>query len=214
MRGTPPTNHGRRLHKGGAWVGLGQGLIPTPGATDCARTCASQLARGTRGCPVSRPAGLWTTPLPGGGTRWREMPPCLCVCGARSQCVLGVQALGGGARHTAVPRLAWSQQGGLVGVGPVLLVRGMRTRACPTSSRLLSSYTIVGACCWSPSLASTKLTRIPLPRRTTRVDAPTSFDPTGQCSLTSWRPTRSPPEPSQPRGWGLWRCEQQDFTVQ
>ena len=42
---------------GGEGVGLGQGLIPKPGATDCARTCALQLAW-SHGCPVSRPAGL------------------------------------------------------------------------------------------------------------------------------------------------------------
>ena len=69
---------------GVGWVGLGQGLIRTSGTTDIALPCASQLVRRVHGCPVSRPTGLMTAPVPRGGTRRREMPPCLCVWGARA----------------------------------------------------------------------------------------------------------------------------------
>ena len=69
---------------GGGWVGLGQGLIRTSGTIDIALPCASQLVRRVHGCPVSRPTGLMTAPVPRGGTRGREMPPCLCVWGARA----------------------------------------------------------------------------------------------------------------------------------
>ena len=69
---------------GGGWVGLGQGLIRTSGTTDVALPCASQLVRWVLGCPVSRPTGLMTTSVPRGGTRGREMPPYLCVWGARA----------------------------------------------------------------------------------------------------------------------------------
>ena len=71
----------------GGWVGLGQGLIRTSGTTDVALPCASQLVRRVLGCPVSRPTELMTAPVPRGGTRGREMPPCLCVWGARAACV-------------------------------------------------------------------------------------------------------------------------------
>ena len=50
---------------GGGWVGLGQGLIRTSGTTDVALPCASQLVRWVLGCPVSRPTGLMTAPVPG-----------------------------------------------------------------------------------------------------------------------------------------------------
>ena len=70
--------------QGGGWVGLGQGLIWTSGTTDIALPCASQLVRRVHSCPVSRPTGLMTAPVPRGGTRRREMPPCLCVWGARA----------------------------------------------------------------------------------------------------------------------------------
>ena len=69
--------------RGGGWVGLAQGLIRTSGTTDVTLLCASQLVRLVHGCPVSRPTGLMTAPVPRGGTRGREMPPCLCVWGAR-----------------------------------------------------------------------------------------------------------------------------------
>ena len=70
--------------KKGGLVGLGQGLIRTSGTTDIALPCVSQLVRRVHGCPVSRPTGLMTAPVPRGGTRRREMPPCLCVWGARA----------------------------------------------------------------------------------------------------------------------------------
>ena len=70
--------------RGGGWVGLGQGVIRTSGTTDIALPCASQLVRWVHGCPVSRPTGLMTAPVPRGGTHGREMPPYLCVWGARA----------------------------------------------------------------------------------------------------------------------------------
>ena len=63
------------------WVGLGQGLIRSPQPPVCALTRASPLGRGNRGCPVSRPSGLLTAPVPRGGTREREMPPGLLLRG-------------------------------------------------------------------------------------------------------------------------------------
>ena len=80
----PPPALGPVWEGGGGWVGLGQGLIRTSGTTDIALLCASQLVRRVHGCPVSRPTGLMTAPVPCGGTRGREMPPCLCVWGARA----------------------------------------------------------------------------------------------------------------------------------
>ena len=55
--------------------------------------------------PVTRPAGLLTAPVPGGGTLRRERPPSLCVCGVRVArgCLTGeggaceARRLGGGA---------------------------------------------------------------------------------------------------------------------
>ena len=86
-----------RGHKGGGWVGLGQGLIRTSGTTDIALPCASQLVRRVHGCPVSRPTGLMTAPVPRGGTRGREMPPCLCVWGSVSPGAPGPGGEAGGA---------------------------------------------------------------------------------------------------------------------
>ena len=79
------------------WVGLGQGLIRTSGTTDIALPCASQLVRRVHGCPVSRPTGLMTAPVPRGGTRGREMPPCLCVWGSVSPGAPGPGGEAGGA---------------------------------------------------------------------------------------------------------------------
>ena len=81
----------------GGWVGLGQGLIRTSGTTDIALPCASQLVRRVHGCPVSRPTGLMTAPVPRGGTRGREMPPCLCVWGSVSPGAPGPGGEAGGA---------------------------------------------------------------------------------------------------------------------
>ena len=65
---------------GVVWFGLGKGMILTPRATDCARTCALRQARWTRGCPVSRLAGLWRAPE--GHTAvfvcmWHALPVCV-----------------------------------------------------------------------------------------------------------------------------------------
>ena len=81
----------------GGWVGLGQGLIRTSGTTDIALPCASQLVRRVHGCPVSRPTGLMTASVPRGGTRGREMPPCLCVWGSVSPGAPGPGGEAGGA---------------------------------------------------------------------------------------------------------------------
>ena len=94
------------------WVGLGQGLIRTSGTTDIALPCASQLVRRVLGCPVSRPTGLMTAPVPRGGTRGREMPPCLCVWGV---CWWGHEA-----RRVTRQRRAWP------GPGPVRPAGGGR----------------------------------------------------------------------------------------
>ena len=91
-------NIGREEGGGGGWVGLGQGIIRTSGTTGVALPCASQLVRPVHGCPVPRPTGLMTAPVPRGGTRGRGMPPCPCVWGARAACVCGARA-GGAARH-------------------------------------------------------------------------------------------------------------------
>ena len=106
------------------WVGLGQGLIRTSGTTDVALPCASQLVRWVLGCPVSRPTGLMTAPVPRGGTRGREMPPYLCVWGARAAGGCGAWT-GWAARHvgshgSAAPGPAPDQsvtQGGVPGLG-------------------------------------------------------------------------------------------------
>ena len=99
QNGSPRREQGRiRRGGGGGWVGLGQGLIRTSGTMDVALPCASLLVRRVLGCPVARPAGLMTAPVPRGGTRGREMPPCLCVWGARAACACGAGA-GGAARH-------------------------------------------------------------------------------------------------------------------
>ena len=82
---------------GVGWVGLGQGLIRTSGTTDIALPCASQLVRRVHGCLVSRPTGLMTAPVPRGGTRGREMPPCLCVWGSVSPGAPGPGGEAGGA---------------------------------------------------------------------------------------------------------------------
>ena len=108
----------------GGWVGLGQGLIRTSGTTDVALPCASQLVRWVLGCPVSRPTGLMTAPVPRGGTRGREMPPYLCVWGARAAGGCGAWT-GWAARHvgshgSAAPGPAPDQsvtQGGVPGLG-------------------------------------------------------------------------------------------------
>ena len=107
-RGTPPPHNlawafgqdatsGIAHPGGGGWVGLGQGLIRTSGTTDIALPCASQLVRRVHGCPVSRPTGLMTAPVPRGGTRGREMPPCLCVWGSVSPGAPGPGGEAGGA---------------------------------------------------------------------------------------------------------------------
>ena len=96
-----PSGAGRGLPRAaapwGGWVGLGQGLIRTSGTTDIALPCASQLVRRVHGCPVSRPTGLMTAPVPRGGTRGREMPPCLCVWGSVSPGAPGPGGEAGGA---------------------------------------------------------------------------------------------------------------------
>ena len=110
--------------RGLGWVGLGQGLIRTSGTTDVALPCASQLVRWVLGCPVSRPTGLMTAPVPRGGTRGREMPPYLCVWGARAAGGCGAWT-GWAARHvgshgSAAPGPAPVQsvtQGGVPGLG-------------------------------------------------------------------------------------------------
>ena len=61
-QGGPP-----RVGRGGVWFGLGLGLFRTSGPTERALTRASRLGRPTHGCPVSRPAGLLTAPVP---PRW------------------------------------------------------------------------------------------------------------------------------------------------
>ena len=71
----------------GGWVGLGWvGRRPHPTAAPMVgvRTCATRLDWPIRSCPVARPAGLLTAPVPRGGTRGREMPSWLCVCGERA----------------------------------------------------------------------------------------------------------------------------------
>ena len=100
---------------GGGWVGLGQALIRTSRTMDVALPCASLLVRRVLGCPVARPAGLMTAPVPRGGTRGREMPPCLCVWGARAACVCGAGA-GGATRHVG------SHGSAAPGPAPVLFV--------------------------------------------------------------------------------------------
>ena len=45
--------------------------------------CATRLGWALRAVAVSRRAGLLTAPEPRGGTRGREIPPCLCVWCAR-----------------------------------------------------------------------------------------------------------------------------------
>ena len=112
------------LAEGGGWVGLGQGLIRTSGTADVALPCASQLVRWVLGCPVSRPTGLMSAPVPRGGTRGREMPPYLCVWGARAAGGCGAWT-GWAARHvgshgSAAPGPAPDQsvtQGGVPGLG-------------------------------------------------------------------------------------------------
>ena len=49
----------------------------------------TQLGRSIHGCPVSRPAGLLTAPVPHGGTGGREMPPCLCAVWECAERALG-----------------------------------------------------------------------------------------------------------------------------
>ena len=95
---TAPTAATDKAEGGLGWVGLGQGLIRTSRTMDVALPCASLLVRRPVGCPVARPAGLMTAPVPRGGTLWREMPPCLCVWGARAASACGAAA-GGATRH-------------------------------------------------------------------------------------------------------------------
>ena len=94
------------LIPGENWVALGQGLFRTPGPTVRARTRATRLGQAILGCPVTRPAGLLTTPDPRGGTRGREMPPSWDVWGARRRGTVGTSG------HTAVPHLALHVPGG------------------------------------------------------------------------------------------------------
>ena len=69
---------------GGVGLGWVKASSGPPGPRTSPFPTASQLVRRGHGCPVSRPAGLMTAPVPRGGTRGREMPPCLCVWGARA----------------------------------------------------------------------------------------------------------------------------------
>ena len=87
------------------WVKACAGRLGPRSALACVPT---GLGSPNRGCPVPRPAGLLTAPVPRGGTRGREMPPCWCVWRARGRragracwwCSRGMTG------HTAVPRLA------------------------------------------------------------------------------------------------------------
>ena len=98
--------HGHRWGVGGSGGG---GSKPHP---DDVPTQASRLVRSIHSCSVARPAGLLTAPVPRGGTREREMPPCLCVCvcvcGKRAPSVCPAHAVraAGMTGHTAGPRLA------------------------------------------------------------------------------------------------------------
>ena len=57
------------------------------------RPCATRLGWALLAVAVSRHAGLLTAPEPHGGTRGREIPPCLCVW--RAHC-WGAFGSGGG----------------------------------------------------------------------------------------------------------------------
>ena len=82
----PPDSEGERTRFGTLggldWVGS------TPPPDDQAhshrnRPCATRMGWALPAVAVSRCAGLLTAPEPRGGTRGREIPPCLCVWCAR-----------------------------------------------------------------------------------------------------------------------------------
>ena len=64
------------------------------------RPCATRLGWALPAVAVSRRAGLLTAPEPRGGTRGREIPPCLCVWCARRWGAFG--SGGGGGRAMCV----------------------------------------------------------------------------------------------------------------
>ena len=86
-------------------VGLGWvGSRPHPDLRDHGRRPSLRVTTG----PVdARLSGLMTAPVPRGGTRGRELPPCLCLWGARAACACGAGA-GGAARHAG----GWDGVGG------------------------------------------------------------------------------------------------------
>ena len=113
---------------GGAEVCLGGfGLVwvkacaGRPGPWSALAFVPTRLGWANRSCPVPRPAGLLTAPVPRGGIHGREMPPCLCVWRARGRtagraCWWRSQGMTG---HTAAPRLALPAG---AGAAPVFLV--------------------------------------------------------------------------------------------
>ena len=130
---------------------------------DVALPCASLLVRRVLGCPVARPAGLMTAPVPRGGTRGREMPPCLCVWGARAACACGA-GVGGAARHVGshgsaapgpapVPCVTLGGGGGFwSGRSPLCRALGGGlgpTSACPTLAQrgVVSACLLLLSCC-------------------------------------------------------------------
>ena len=86
------------LTAGGGWVGLGW-VKASPGRLPTVRAAfpAGPDWAAVPGCPVTRPTGLLTAPRPRGGTRGREMPPCLCVCA-----LVCLRGGGGGLWHTCL----------------------------------------------------------------------------------------------------------------
>ena len=101
------------LDRGTPIQGWGGGLVwfgSTPPPDDQAhgqrnRPCATRLGWALPAVAVSRRAGLLTAPEPRGGTRGREIPPCLCVWCARRWGAFGSGGGGGRCVCGAVCRL-------------------------------------------------------------------------------------------------------------
>ena len=118
---------------GGGLVWFGTRLVPD------ALAHGQLMPQANRGCPVPRPAGLLTAPVPRGGTHGREMPPCLCVWRARGRgagraCWWRLQGMTG---PTAAPRLALPAGAGaaLVFHAPPAVARSVCVRGCGLCSR-------------------------------------------------------------------------------
>ena len=95
---------------GGGGVGLDWvGSRPHPDLRDHGRRPSLRVATGPVGSrlSVTRPTGLMTAPMPRGGTRGREMPPFLCVWGARAGGLGRAGWGGGGGAGHDQPQVRW-----------------------------------------------------------------------------------------------------------